>query len=170
MNRVGEFHKVSFGQFKVAYTDICGGCNEAEIKSIYDEIKTPMRATTGSAGYDIISPYAVKLAPGESAKIPTGIRAEIKNGWFLMILPRSSFGFKYRMQLDNTAAIIDADYFFSDNEGHIFIKVTNDNKAGKELVIQSGQAFAQGIFLPFGITDSDNVKSIRNGGIGSTDT
>ena len=87
-----------------------------------------------------------------------------------MILPRSSFGFKYRMQLDNTAAVIDADYYFSDNEGHIFIKITNDNRSGKNLTIPKGQAFAQGIFLPYGIVHSDDVKSIRNGGIGSTDS
>lgn len=130
----------------------------------------PKRATAGSAGYDFVSPHEVTLAPGESVKIPTGVRVSIDNNWFLMILPRSSFGFKYRMQLDNTAAVIDADYYFSDNEGHIFIKITNDNRSGKDLTIPKGQAFAQGIFLPYGITHSDDVKSIRNGGIGSTDS
>ena len=69
-----------------------------------------------------------------------------------MIFPRSGLGFKYRLQLNNTVGIIDEDYFYSDNEGHIFIKLTNDSNEGKMLQIKAGEAFAQGIFVPFGIT------------------
>ena len=58
------------------------------------------------------------IRPGEIVKIPTGIRAEMNEGWVLAVFPRSSLGFKYRLQLNNTVGIIDSDYFFSDNEGH----------------------------------------------------
>ena len=40
----------------------------------------------------------------------------------LEIYPRSSIGFKYQTMLANTVGIIDSDYFYAENEGHIFIK------------------------------------------------
>ena len=46
--------------------------------------------------------------------------------------------------------------------------MTNDSREGKGLRVPMGAAFAQGIFLPFGITVDDDVKSARNGGFGST--
>ena len=87
----------------------------------------------------------------------------------LSIFPRSSLGFKYRLQLNNTVGIIDSDYFYSDNEGHMFIKMTNDSREGKTVELSAGMAFAQGIFLPYGITVDDDCTSTRNGGFGSTD-
>ena len=86
-----------------------------------------------------------------------------------MIFPRSSLGFKYKLMLNNTVGIVDSDYFYSDNEGHIFIKIINDNNEGKTVHIEKGTAFAQGIFVPFGITSDDCADGERNGGIGSTD-
>ena len=108
------------------------------------------------------------LEPGQTAKIPTGIRAKIENGWVLCLFPRSGLGFKYRLQLNNTVGIIDADYYGSDNEGHIFAKITNDSNEGKVLTLKKGEGFMQGIFLPFGITEDDDTNDIRNGGFGST--
>ena len=86
----------------------------------------------------------------------------------LQCYPRSGLGFKFRLQLNNTVGIIDSDYFYSDNEGHIFAKITNDSKEGKTLTVEVGQGFMQGIFMPFGITVDDEVTAIRNGGFGST--
>lgn len=127
-------------------------------------------ATAGSAGYDFYTPVAVTIRPGEIVKIPTGIRAEMNEGWVLAVFPRSSLGFKYRLQLNNTVGIIDSDYFFSDNEGHIFIKLTNDTKEDKTVELSEGAGFAQGIFFPFGITEDDDCSEQRNGGFGSTDS
>ena len=92
----------------------------------------------------------------------------MREDYVLMVFPRSGLGFKYRLQLNNTVGIIDSDYYYSDNEGHIFIKLTNDSNEGKELEILAGEGFAQGIFLQFGITEDDEVSKIRNGGMGST--
>ena len=124
-------------------------------------------ATTGSAGYDFYSPLDFTLNPGETIKIPTGIRVKIDDGWVLKIYPRSSLGFKYRAQLNNTVGIIDSDYFFADNEGHVFIKITNCGD--KELVVEKGKAFAQGVFVEYGITVDDECEEVRVGGLGSTD-
>lgn len=135
---------------------------------MYHALKLPKRATSGSAGYDFYTPFDFELAPGETIKLPTGIRAEMEEGWVLQIFPRSGLGFKYRLQLNNTVGIIDSDYFYSDNEGHIFIKLTNDSNEGKVLSLKAGDAFAQGIFTEFGITTDDDSTGVRNGGFGST--
>lgn len=87
--------------------------------------------------------------------------------WVLMIYPRSGLGFKYQISLANTVGVIDADYYFSDNEGHIFIKLVN--RGDKPVHIKAGEAFAQGIFMEYGIVEDDHVEATRNGGIGSTD-
>lgn len=161
MNRIARFEKVSPEQFKAGY--------EGEnAENIYEQIKLPKRATSGSAGYDFYAPYDVKLAPGETAKIPTGIRVYIEDGWVLKLYPRSGLGFKFRLQLNNTVGIIDSDYYNSDNEGHIFIKITNDTNEGKTIEIPAGTGFAQGIFVQYGITFDDDADGVRNGGFGST--
>ena len=72
------------------------------------------------------------------------------------------------MQLNNTVGIIDSDYYFSSNEGHIFTKITNDTNEDKTIEIKAHQGFMQGIFVEFGITFDDDAVEIRNGGFGST--
>ena len=119
-----KFYKVSYAQFEKAMLDDFS-LNEDEIKEIYNQLKLPKRATKGSAGYDFYTPILFQLNPGETIKIPTGIRCEMNPRWVLMIYPRSGLGFKFRLQLNNTVGVIDSDYFYSDNEGHIFIKITN---------------------------------------------
>ena len=137
-------------------------------KEIYNKIKLPKRATKGSAGYDFFTPLPLKLKSGETIKFPTGIRVRMEEGWVLKCYPRSGLGFKYRCQLDNTVGIIDSDYYYSDNEGHIFAKLTNDSNENKTLLMKEGEGFMQGIFVPYGITMDDSVSEIRNGGFGST--
>ena len=80
--------------------------------------------------------------------------------------PRSGLGFKYRLQLNNTVGIIDSDYYYSDNEGHIFAKITNDSNEDKTVELKAGNGFMQGIFVEYGITVDDNVQTVRNGGFG----
>ena len=92
----------------------------------------------------------------------------MEEDWVLSLYPRSGLGFKYRLQLNNTVGIIDSDYYYSDNEGHIFAKLTNDSNEGKALSLNAGDGFMQGIFLPYGITEDDAADGTRNGGFGST--
>ena len=161
MKRIARFEKVSPAQFAEGYE----GDNA---QSVYEAIKLPKRATSGSAGYDFYAPFDITLKPGETVKIPTGIRVFIEDGWVLKIYPRSGLGFKFRLQLNNTVGIIDSDYYNSDNEGHIFIKVTNDTNEGRVIEIPAGTGFAQGIFVEYGITFDDEADGVRNGGFGST--
>lgn len=168
MKRIAKFHKVSKEQFIEGWKDSFGETQEAAILKIYEELRLPKRATAGSAGYDFFSPVDFELKPGETLKIPTGIRAEMECGWVLKLYPRSGLGFKFRLQLNNTVGIIDSDYFYSDNEGHIFIKITNASNEGKTVKVAAGTGFAQGIFLEYGITTDDDAAAVRNGGFGST--
>ena len=169
MNRIAKFSKVSFERFNMDFTNLFSEVSADGVKRIYDSIKLPQRATEGSAGYDFFAPVSFELKPNETVNIPTGIRVEIKEGWVLTIYPRSGLGFKFRMQLNNTVGIIDSDYFYSDNEGHIFIKITNATNENKIISVSAENGFAQGIFLPYGITEDDDCVQKRNGGFGSTD-
>lgn len=162
MKRIAKFEFVSKDRF-------IADCEREDAVDIYEGLKLPKRATSGSAGYDFFMPYDVVLNPGETAKIPTGIRAKIEDGWVLNLYPRSGLGFKFRLQLNNTVGIIDSDYYFSDNEGHIFAKITNDTNENRVITLEKGKGFIQGIFLEYGITEDDDVSDVRNGGFGSTD-
>lgn len=168
MQRVARFYKVSETRFVEDWIDTFPESAPEEAKRIYEAVRLPSRATAGSAGYDFFAPVEFTLKPGETVKIPTGVRVEMKQEWVLKCYPRSGLGFKYRLQMNNTVGIIDTDYFYSDNEGHIFAKLTNDTNEGKTVTIPAGTGFMQGIFVEYGITEDDDVTEIRNGGLGST--
>lgn len=163
---VAKFEKVTWGQYCAGR-----GCDPANVftepyAQEYDNIKIPKRATTGSAGYDFFAPFDFSLVPGATIKIPTGIRCILKEGFVLKEYPRSGLGFKYRVRLDNTVGIIDSDYYKSDNEGHIFIKITNEGQ--QILKVKQGEAFCQGIIVEHFYAVEDEVTEERNGGFGST--
>ncbi len=168
MKKIARFYKVSFEQFAKSACKCFADYSEDFLLALYSNIMMPKRATKGSAGYDFFLPFDLELPPQRSIAIPTGIRVEIEEGWALKIYPRSGLGFNYRLQLDNTVGIIDSDYFFSDNEGHIIIKISNNSLENRHLELSCGKGFAQGIFVEYGITVDDDCQSARNGGFGST--
>ena len=168
MHKIAQFFKVSEENFVEAFREEFPQYTDADIRDLYASIQLPKRATKGSAGYDFYAPFAFSLPPGSTIKIPTGIRVKMEEDWVLQLYPRSGLGFKYRLQMNNTVGIIDSDYYNSDNEGHIFAKITNDSNEGKVLEVSAGSGFMQGIFLPYGITVDDEADGIRNGGLGST--
>jgi dUTP pyrophosphatase len=166
MERIAKFEKVSLVRFTEDWKKCMNPADD--IRAIWQSIQLPKRATAGSAGYDFFAPVTFRLEPGESILIPTGIRAKMSDGYVLMLFPRSGLGFKYRMQLNNTVGIIDADYYHADNEGHIMCRFTNDSREGKTLTVEHGTGMVQGIFTPFGITVDDEADGKRTGGFGST--
>lgn len=197
MKNVGQFYKVSLEQFKKdAYNNddiiknikyhlynlpenkdkwyslevIPNEIVDAEIEDIWNNIKLPKRSTSKSAGYDFFFPYhKYLLRPACSIKIPTGIKVRIIDEWYLAEHIRSSYGFKYKITMANTIGIVDGDYFNnSSNEGHIFIKLHNDNCERKIVTIEQHNAYCQGIFGECGIVDDDDATGVRNGGLGST--
>lgn len=167
---IGKFEKVSFEQFKKDWLDTYNSIyqiTDSDIWQRYEMIQLPTRSTKGSAGYDFHTPIDISLAPGETIKFPTGIRAAITDpNIVLLIVPRSSIGFKYAVRLNNTVGVIDADYQNSDNEGHIFIKLQNNGD--KIFHANAGDRIAQGIFVQYFVTNDDDADGNRTGGIGST--
>lgn len=166
-----EFKKISWMQFLKDYRNLNGWPETqeektklaAELAEIYDKIQLPQRQTDGSAGYDFYLPQAVTVGK-TPVTIPTGIAVKLPKGSFLAIVPRSSLGFKHGLRLANTVGIIDSDYFFADNEGHIMCRMLAD----KQCKLNAGDRFVQGIVLPY-LTGTDTpVNQDRTGGMGST--
>ena len=157
---IAKFSHVSAAQWAEMMGDRIGEALPLE------EIPIPRRATAGSAGYDFVAPAETVIPAGGSVLIPTGIRAEMEPGWVLVLFPRSSLGFKTGVRLSNTAGIIDSDYAFAKNEGHIMVKLRNPSE--NPVTIGRGERFCQGIFLPYGIAEEDGTFCARQGGFGST--
>ena len=156
MKRV--FEKISFEQFK---KDISNN------KNLYDKYILPKRATQASAGYDFFAIEEITISPGEKIKFPTGYKAKFSSDEMLMLIVRSSMGFKHNVRLTNQVGIIDSDYYNNEsNEGHIWVSL--QNHGNNEYIIKKGDAYMQGIFLKFLITDNDNANTSRTGGFGST--
>lgn len=159
---MNKFERISEAQFK---KDQMG----TQYGAVYSGIQLPKRATKHSAGYDFFAPCDFTLQPGMSIKIPTGIKVQLDEDKVLALLPRSSFGFKYKMHLDNSVGVIDADYYNNpDNEGHIWVSMTNMS-ADRVMQVKKGDKFIQGLILTYGLTDDDQADATRMGGMGSSD-
>ena len=150
-----KFEKVSIDEFSKYYD-----------KKLYEEYDLPKRMTSHSAGYDFFAIEGFTLMPGEIKKIPTGYKATFGSDEMLMILVRSSMGFKYNVRMTNQVGIIESDYYNNiDNEGHIFVSLQNEGDI--DFVVKKGEGYAQGIFTKFLICD-DVTTNERQGGLGST--
>ena len=163
--RVGQFEKISVEQWHKDF----GDNDKHTFDAILEDIPMPKRATKGSAGYDICTPYDIDLEPGEEINVPTGLKCKIENGWALFALPKSGLGFKYYTRLANTIGLIDEDYYNNENnEGHMWVKMRNEGD--KPLHVDAGKGICQMVFLPYGITFDDEADGERKGGFGSTNS
>ena len=159
----GKFEKVKYEQFRKDCAN-----SHYNLSSTCVDIIMPKRATTMSAGYDIYSPAGVTIKAGEGITIPTGLKVKLPDGYFLILVPRSSLGMNYGISLANTVGIIDADYYNNhSNEGHIMVRLVNNGS--KTCVIPRDKAICQGIILQYETIRSDRTNATRTGGIGSTD-
>lgn len=134
----------------------------------YQEIILPKRGTKSSAGYDFFLPKALSLKPKERVIIPSGIKAYMQSDEVLFIVIRSSLGIKSGIRLLNQVGIIDSDYYNNKaNEGHILLAIENTSE--KEVSFAVGDRLAQGIFLKYLESESEEMpQQKRVGGIGST--
>ncbi len=151
------FEKISFEQFKKDIKDD---------KKLYEEYKLPVRKTKHSAGYDLLAIEDFEIAPGEIKKIPTGYKAKFPGDEMLMLVVRSSMGFKYNVRNTNQVGIIDSDFYNNpDNEGHFYVSLQNEGD--KVYKVQKGESYSQGIFIKY-LTCGDEGEGVRQGGLGST--
>jgi dUTP pyrophosphatase len=129
--------------------------------------RLPERSTQGSAGYDFFSPVHAVIKPGQVVFVPTLIRVSLNPNRYLKCVPRSGLGSK-GLNLMNGTGIIDEDYYYSENSGHIIIALVN-NSTHHTFDIKPGDRFMQGIISVYETTDDDlSVSSRRIGGLGST--
>lgn len=166
MNRIARFEKVSMEQFGKDCRALMFDYPDSCLEKIYNEITLPKRATSGSAGYDFITPFELVIHPGEKVLVPSGIRCHIENGYCMLGFVRSSMGIKKDISLSNGTIVLDGDYYNADNEGHIMISLRN--VGSKTFKCAAGDRIIQGVFLPIGITEDDQADGVRTGGIGST--
>lgn len=146
-----DFEKISFEQFKKDVKD--------DIE-LYNEYQLPHRDSDMTAWYDIYLLEDLNIKPGEVLKLPTGLKSYFEKDEVLFVIVRSSTGFKYNIRLCNQVGVIDADYYNNEsNEGHIWLKIQNESK--EEVHIKKGETIAQGIFLKYLTTNSDNKLNIE---------
>lgn len=127
-------------------------------------VQDPNRATSGSGGFDLYSTVRVDIPPGCNAKIGTGIKMAIPEGWVGIICPRSGVAAKSRVVPG--ARIIDSDY-----RGEIFIDLHNRGQDVFEVL--KGERYVQIIFVPVNtnmeyVDSLDDVTERGTGGFGST--
>ena len=109
-----------------------------------------------------------KRTKAKPTLVPTGIKCEIPDGFYLELSPRSSCPLKHWLILANSVGIIDADYYNNpDNEGHIYFQFINLSPF--DIQLHKGDAIGQGILKKYYVTDDDAADGFRAGGFGSTD-
>lgn len=150
------FEKISFEQFKKEIKDT---------QKLYEEYILPRRSTEFSAGYDFFAIEDIELKPGEIKKIPTGYRAKFMGDEVLLLVIRSSLGFKYNVRLTNQVGVIDADYYNNEEtHGHMYVALKNE---GDKIVhIEKGKAYCQGLFMKY-LTCGEKVENKRVGWTGN---
>ncbi len=124
----------------------------------------PVRATEGSACFDLASAEAVDLEPGRVTLVRTGLKVRCPPGTFLEVRPRSGLGSKGVLMV-NAPGTIDSDYSGEVRvpltylfEGRYRIEV-GDRIGQVRLVEEVPTAFRAGTVAP---------ASSRRGGFGST--
>ncbi len=138
-------------------------------KRLGSEIPLPHYATPGAAGLDLRAclDEPLRLEPGESKLIPTGLAVHIEDpNLAAVLLPRSGLGHKHGIVLGNLVGLIDSDY-----QGQVFVSCWN--RGTEPFEIQIGDRIAQMVFVPvvqveFERVDEFEVSRRGAGGFGHT--
>lgn len=137
------------------------------------KVQTPRYESSGSAGFDIRAFFedgqSYTLKAGDRARIPTGLKVILPEGYELQIRPRSGLAFKYGVTLTNSPGTIDSDY-----RGELQVLIVNHGQ--DDFVINNGDRIAQAVVAPIYIADFEEIdempdesnNSRREGGFGST--
>ena len=143
---------------------------EILIKRLSKNINLPKYETDGSSGMDLSANINsnIKIEPGETSIIPTGISVSIPKNFEIQIRPRSGLAAKNQISVLNTPGTIDADY-----RGEIKVILINLGK--KTFLIEKGARIAQMVLSPIEkakIREVENLEKTKrgSGGFGSTGT
>ena len=141
---------------------------EILIKRLSKDVALPKYETEGSSGLDLAAntDKQIKIFPGKSEIIPTGLAVAIPKNFEIQIRPRSGLAAKSQVSVLNTPGTIDADY-----RGEI--KVILINLSDKVFVVEKGMRIAQMVLCPVVKATLKEVTKLENtergsGGFGST--
>jgi dUTP pyrophosphatase len=163
---------------------------DAIVERLHDDVVLPVRATAGSAGYDLRAylkgrvvrhsdgvaqheraatdedgEWGLSLAPGEMALVPLGFRTRLPAGVEAQVRPRSGQAFKHALTIPNAPGTVDADY-----AEEWMVIVRNDAKVARRIV--HGERIAQAVFarhVALELHEGMVQRSTeRAGGFGST--
>ena len=143
--------------------------DQLKIKLLRDNAKLPLRATSGSAAYDIYSANTkdIVLAPGEYKAVPSGIAISLpSNEYVALVFSRSGHGAKFGVSLSNSVGVIDSDY-----RGELTVGLINHGK--EPFKICAGDRIAQLMIIKLAdlaLTRVDVLDDAERGegGFGST--
>lgn len=141
--------------------------NTLPIRFTHPHAEPPTRAHPTDAGLDLAASETTHIAPGVVTLVPTGIAVAIPDGYFGLLIARSSLADKKSLALANGAGVIDSGY-----RGEI--KIPTIPLDGCHNLIQAGQKIAQLIILPIALPAVEFVAELPDserghGGFGSTD-
>ena len=141
---------------------------EILIKRLSKDVALPKYETKGSSGLDLAANIdkQIKIFPGKSEVIPTGLALAIPRNFEIQIRPRSGLAAKKQISILNTPGTIDADY-----RGEL--KVILINLSDKVFVVEKGLRIAQMVLSPVIKATLKEVTELENtdrgsGGFGST--
>ena len=141
---------------------------EILIKRLSKDVALPKYETEGSSGLDLAAntDKQIRIMPGKSEIIPTGLAVAIPKNFEIQIRPRSGLAAKSQISVLNTPGTIDADY-----RGEL--KVILINLSDKVFVVEKGLRIAQMVLCPVvkatlkEVTELEDTKR-GSGGFGST--
>ena len=137
-----------------------------KVKILDETANLPEHAKPGDAGLDLESMKTVKILPGETILVPTGIEVEIPEGYFGMLVPRSGVAVNKDLAPVNSPGIIDSGY-----RGEI--KAAMHNYGQSQKIIGIGERICQLVVVPFATCNCVRVDDLSDsergeGGFGST--
>jgi len=162
-----------------------------KIKRLRPDAVIPRYARELDAGFDLVAMEDTLIAPGESAKIPTGLAFALPAGYELQVRPRSGISAKTKLRLSNTPGTIDAGYrgevcvlvdnirMPSGERGHVCLDVSDQPVAVEQeadrnsYLIKKGDRIAQGVLAVVPVAVFEEAEELDetergNGGFGSS--
>ncbi len=144
---------------------------EVPFRRLHPEARTPERAHSGDAGYDLRSVDETVIAPGERVLVGTGVSVAIPRGYAGLVLPRSGLAVRHGVSLVNTPGLIDSGY-----RGEIRIPLINHDLT-ETFRVERGMRIAQlvlvragdALFVEVDLLDA-SADGRGEGGFGSSGT
>lgn len=145
--------------------------SQLAVKALDPRAVIPQRAHDADAGLDLAILEAVRLEPGERAKVRTGLAVAIPDGHAGFVVPRSGLAAKLGLSVVNTPGIIDAGY-----RGELLCLLLNTDRS-QAIELEAGERIAQLLVVPVALPQVVAVDELPpasdargTGGYGSTGT